>query len=106
MSVRLAENLSESHSARITRVVPAASEELPSQALGSAGGGEMPVDPTDPEGLRAMRSLFEVELELGDEVPLLNVGGRAYVRFEHGSEPLALQWTRRLRQLFLSRFRV
>jgi hypothetical protein len=29
-----------------------------------------------------------------------------YVRFEHLSEPLAHQWYRRLRQLFLSRFDV
>jgi putative peptide zinc metalloprotease protein len=29
-----------------------------------------------------------------------------YVRFDHGWEPLAVQWARELRQLFLARFNV
>ncbi len=32
------------------------------------------------------------------------IGGRAYVRFDHGTEPLARQAYRRIRQLFLRRF--
>ena len=35
-----------------------------------------------------------------------NVGGRAYVRFDHGWQPLAVQWYLTLRQLFLARFNV
>ena len=31
-------------------------------------------------------------------------GGRAYVRFDHGSAPLASQWYEEVRRLFLSRF--
>ena len=37
---------------------------------------------------------------------ILNVGGRVYVRFDHGSEALAAQWYRQGRQLFLARFNV
>jgi putative peptide zinc metalloprotease protein len=33
-----------------------------------------------------------------------NFGSRVLVRFDHGREALALQWYRRLRQLFLARF--
>ena len=35
-----------------------------------------------------------------------NAGGRAHVRFDHGTEPLAQQWYRSLRQLFLRQFTI
>jgi putative peptide zinc metalloprotease protein len=34
---------------------------------------------------------------------LQRVGSRAWVRFDHGAEPLADRWTRRLRQVFLDK---
>jgi putative peptide zinc metalloprotease protein len=37
---------------------------------------------------------------------LVNAGGRAYVRFDHGRVPLAAQWYRQMREIFLSRFNV
>ena len=43
---------------------------------------------------------------LSEENRRLHIGGRAYLRFDHGWEPLGLQWYRRARQLFLSRFNV
>jgi putative peptide zinc metalloprotease protein len=104
--VRLAEDLARTHRAEIRRIVPAASDRLPSAALSNLGGGAVPLDPTDAAGTRSIGSHFEVELELPAELPLLNAGGRAYVRFDHGAEPLAFQWYRRVRQLFLSRFHV
>ncbi|MDJ0852759.1 MAG: HlyD family efflux transporter periplasmic adaptor subunit [Myxococcota bacterium] len=104
--VRLSEKLGETHPAEIRRIVPAASERLPSAALGRSGGGEVPVDPTDPRGHRAVERLFEVELVLPSSRQRVNLGGRVYVRFDHGTEPLGTQWYRRLRQLFLSRFHV
>jgi putative peptide zinc metalloprotease protein len=106
VEVRLAERLSETHSAVVKRIVPAASEELPSVALGIGGGGAVPVDPTEPSGARAVQKMFEVELALPARAPVVNSGGRVYVRFDHGNEPLAVQWYRRVRQLFLSRFHV
>jgi putative peptide zinc metalloprotease protein len=104
--VRTAEQLSEVQLAVLRRFVPAASDVLPSPALGSAGGGEVPVDPTEPRGNRAVKTVFEVELEVPAQAPRVNAGGRVYVRFDHGREPLALQWYRRVRQLFLSRLHV
>ena len=106
VKVRLAEQLSETHEAVVRRIVPAASERLPSRVLGSGGGGEVPVDPSEPGGELAVRSLFEVELEVPATGLAVNGGGRVYVRFDHGREPFAAQWYRRLRQLFLSRFHV
>jgi hypothetical protein len=35
------------------------------------------------------------------ETELARVGARAWIRFDHGSTPLAVRWHRRLRQVFL-----
>jgi len=102
VTVRLAEQLGSPVVATVTRQIPAAVERLPSAALGPRGGGPFAVDPEDSSGTRALEGVFEVELVL--PVPVERLGMRVYVRFDHGSEPLALQWYRRLRQLFLRKF--
>jgi putative peptide zinc metalloprotease protein len=106
VEVRLTEQPAESLKADIERIVPAADLNLPSAALGTAGGGVVPVDPTDPDGLRALESLFQLDLSLPDEVKDPHIGGRVYVRFDHGSMSLAMQWYRSLRQLLLRKFYV
>ena len=56
--------------------------------------------------LLAREKVFLVDLEpdfRGSEIPL---GTRAWVRVGHGSETLASQWYRRLRQVFLRQFNV
>jgi len=92
VQVRLAERPAISIEAGVTRLVPAASDELPSPALGSAGGGQVPMDPKDPKGQKAMRKVFQVDLQLPVELGLVNVGGRAYVRSDDGSEQPTVQW--------------
>ena len=106
VQVRLAERLASPIDADVKRLVPAASDELPSPALGSEGGGQVPMDPKDPKGQKAIRKVFQVDLQLPLELGIVNVGGRVYVRFDHGREPLMTQWYRQGRQLFLSRFNV
>ena len=104
VTVRLSDRVDRVLKASITREVPAASGRLPNAALGTNGGGSFRVDPADSAGLTTLEDVFHIELRL--EVPVPRLGGRAYVRFDHGMEPLAQQWYRSLRQLFLSRFRV
>ncbi|MDB5856873.1 MAG: hypothetical protein JWQ76_562 [Ramlibacter sp.] len=104
--VRLADQLSVVHPAKLVREVPAARDQLPSAALTSEGGGTIAADPRDPHGGRALASSFQFDLELPPDVRSASYGGRAYVRFTHPSEPLAAQWYRRLRQAFLERFNV
>jgi putative peptide zinc metalloprotease protein len=104
VEVRLSENMSKPLRAQIVRSVPSAVQNLPAAALGAAGGGQIPVDPSDPDGLRAMESLFQLDLSLPEQVNDLHIGARVHVRFEHGHMPLALQWYRTVRQLFLSKF--
>jgi putative peptide zinc metalloprotease protein len=106
VEVRLSERLYEAVPATFQREVPGASETLPSPALGSDGGGTVAVDPRDQRGTTAVQKVFQVDLEIPSDSRLLNVGGRVYVRFDHGRQPLAQQWYRELRQLFLARFNV
>lgn len=104
VSVMLASQLASPLAASVTRHVPAAVERLPSAVLGSMGGGPIAVDPEDTSGTRTMEDVFDVELALS--APVDRLGMRVYVRFDHGREPLAQQWYRRLRQLFLRKFSV
>jgi putative peptide zinc metalloprotease protein len=104
--VRPVERLSRVIPARLTRIVPTATERLPSSALGVEGGGGIAVDPRDREGATAIQKIFSLEIELEGDVHFDTVGERVYVRFDHGREALGRQWYRTLRQLFLSRFNV
>jgi putative peptide zinc metalloprotease protein len=106
IDVRLAERLADTVRAELARLVPGASERLPSAALGTAGGGHVAVDPADSSGKKAVQKVFEVDLKLPQGSRTLNVGGRVFVRFHHGWEPIAFQWYRQARQLFLARFNV
>ena len=91
---------------RVLRQVPAATDRLPSPALGSAGGGLIPLDPQDGSGTKALSEVFVLDLALPEPVTEGLIGQRVEVRFDHGGEPLASQWYRSLRQLFLSHFGV
>ena len=106
VDVRLAEHVARPVKASLKRVVPSATDQLPSSALGTQGGGHVAVDPGDREGRKTLQKYFQVDVELPVEDRRLHVGGRAYLRFDHGWEPLGFQWYRRARQLFLSRFNV
>jgi len=92
--------------ARIRREVPGASLQLPTAALGSAGGGVIAVDPRDKQGVTALRQIFQLELTLPAEVRSEYLGARLYVRFSHGYEPAGFQMYRALRRLLLRQFNV
>ena len=106
VEVKLADRLDRTHVARLLREVPGGHERLPSKALSLAGGGPHATDPRDPDGLRTLQRLFQFDLELPPAVGSPEIGTRVFVRFHHHAEPLARQWGRRLRQLFLARFDV
>ncbi len=106
VEVRLSERITETVPAAVRRIVPGASEKLPTRALGTGGGGEIALDPSDRQGLTAVQKVFQIDLQLTSQSKLINLGGRGYVRFDHGWAPLGVQWYRKIRQLFLSRFNV
>ena len=103
--VKLAGRLYETYDAVILREVPGGSYRLPNMALSSSGGGVVAVDPRATNEPKALKRWFEFELTL-PENRLHAVGVRTYVRFEHGSEPIAWRIYRSMRQLFMERFSV
>jgi putative peptide zinc metalloprotease protein len=106
VDVRLAERVDTAVSATLLGIVPSAIRQLPSAALGPMGGGTVGVDPSDTEGRRTLQLWFQVDLQLPLQGQRLHLGERAHVRFDHGYEPIGVQWARQARQLFLSRLNV
>ncbi|MFG6460908.1 hypothetical protein ACG04Q_04940 [Roseateles sp. DXS20W] len=106
IEVRAPQQPGQSFDARLVRSVPAAARELPSPALGTAAGGDIPLDPHDPKGLQALQTLFEHELQLGQDMPYRQIGARVLVRLKHPAEPVAVRAWEGLRRLFLSHFQL
>ncbi len=101
--VRLTEYGQSEKTALLRPAVQAATRRLPSPALGDRGGGPYATDATDKDGMMLLEPVFLFDLSLPGEV-LERVGQRAWVRFDHGLQPLAIQAYRRLSQLFLKHF--
>jgi putative peptide zinc metalloprotease protein len=105
IKVRFATDPGTEFDASILRQAPEATNRLPSLALATTGGGPFVVTAAD-GGHSTLEKVFMVDLEpdfRGRQVPL---GTRAWVRVDHGSEALATQWYRRLRQVFLRQLNV
>jgi putative peptide zinc metalloprotease protein len=93
--------------ARVVREVPAASERLPSRALAIEGGGRFAADPAaGGENPRTLERLFQFDVALPEDAVRDGFGSRVFVRFDHGAEPLGMQWWRRGRQLVLARLQL
>ena len=107
VEMRMADQPGTLVAARIEREVPAATTQLPSMALALQGGGRIGLAPgsaaQDPQSLAA---LFQFELLLLDTQSPSTVGQRVHVQFVHAPEPLAQQWYRQVRQVFLRTFSV
>jgi hypothetical protein len=91
----------------IEKIFPAGQEQLPSQALGYAVGGSMPVDLRDPKGTRTAEMFFEIRIRpnLADADYWLS-GQRVIVRIPLRPKPLATQVYHCGRQLFQRRFHI
>lgn len=103
VSLRLAQLPGQELSGRLVRATPSAVDRLPSAALGDRGGGDIVVDPTDKDGTRAVVPTYVLDIESA-QMPSELVGGRAWVRFEHGWASAAVQGYRQLRQMMLLNF--
>ena len=78
---------------------------LPSPGLSTDAGSSLVRDPTDPDGLRTLQTIFTFDLV--PDVPVSPLmGERAVVRFDHGYEPIGYRMIRAARQLFLRQFNV
>jgi putative peptide zinc metalloprotease protein len=106
VEARLIEDPATSIPARILRETPAAQQDIPSLALTTRGGGSIALDPSKTQHPQALFSLFQLDIQLLDPVPMRTQGSRVYVRFAHGAEPVAWRMLRSVRQFFLGQFRV
>lgn len=96
-----------------TEVMPFEQGQLPSPALGMAGGGEIAVQSSDPKGLNAAEPFFRIHAQLSlsrpsaSEEDLRPLHGRiGTMRITLPDSPLLLQWERSLRQYLQRKFRV
>ncbi len=85
----------------VEEIWPSGSRQLPSKALGYAVGGGVRTDPRHAD--QAAENMFTLMVRPESEVRLL-AGQRVVVRLFLRSKPLAVQWFRKLRQLFQGRF--
>lgn len=109
VSVRLAHQPEVVRDARVAREVPAADEYLPSRVLATDGGGQLATDPRDTKGARTLERTFQFDVAVDPQSPedlRVFYGERVHTRFEHPPQPLAIQWYRQVRRLFLSQFHV
>lgn len=105
VQVKLASRLYDTFEAVVRREVPSGSNRLPNLALSTAGGGSVAMDPRDTREPRTLQKWFEFELHLPG-IQMRTLGEHAYVRFEHGAEPIAWRIYRSVRQLFMTRFTI
>ncbi len=106
ISIRLASDPLRAYDAEIIRQAPEATNQLPSTALATIGGGKFIVSPESKDNLMSLQKVFLVDLSFNQTPQNILLGTRAYVRIDHGGEPLARQWFRRIRQTFLRQFNV
>ncbi|MCP5267112.1 MAG: PqqD family peptide modification chaperone [Burkholderiaceae bacterium] len=103
VAVRLREAPGREFPARVETQILAATDTLPSAALGDRGGGTIPTLADDPAGLRARQPVFLVDVALQANV-LHRAGGTALVRFDHGSRSLAQHAAQQVRRVLLRHF--
>ena len=107
VEVRRASEPGQSWPGRIVRQVPGGRDEVPSQALTTAGGGLVATDPRDPKGQRTLDRVFQLDVEVEALAgQALRYGERVHLRFTHPPAPLATQAWPPLRRLFLRHFDV
>ena len=105
--VRLFGQVSDVLPSKRWEVIPGGQRMLPSPALGWHAGGEMPVAPDDPQGMKSAEPFFEVHAELpaSERVALLH-GRSGKIRFDQDWEPLLPRWIRELRQMLQKRYQL
>jgi putative peptide zinc metalloprotease protein len=100
-AVRFTERVETSVPAVILRLMPAALDRSPAPSLTQEGGGPILLDPSSPNHDRPLERFYQVELAVPDMNLLPRIGGRVFVRFDHGDEPIAWRFLRSARQLLL-----
>ncbi|KQV09065.1 peptidase M50 [Devosia sp. Root105] len=88
----------------VTREVPTGQNDLPSLALAARAGGDIAVTHSADGTPVALERLFVIDVTTKRPEGLLAYGARAYVRFDHGAEPVYQRLQRAVRQTLLRVF--
>ena len=104
IELRLLSQVGDIISAEIHHEVPAATDQLPSAALGTGFGGPFPVDPKDENHLRTLQKIFQYDLIPAHYLPANVIGTRVKVRFTHDNEPVGFRIYHLFRQMLLRKF--
>jgi putative peptide zinc metalloprotease protein len=102
--IRLVSDPGAVHKAPPPELIGGAQLDLVSAALGTAAGGEIAVDPSDPQGKRAMIPQFEIRTRLVNPDSRYVPGQRAVVRLTLKEKaPWLAQWSVRFWQMIQQR---
>ena len=103
VEIRLAGE-SETYRSVVLERTPRATYEVPSAALGTAGGGTHPSDPAG-DGRRLLEPVFDLELAWPERAGTQAIGSHVDVRFVHAPTPLGTRLHESLRRAFAGRGR-
>lgn len=106
VSVRPGWDVLDLRDAQVVRLVPAASDTLPSAVMTLEGGGPFAVTRSGDGQSRISEPAYEIDVRTVDPLPVAYLNGRMHVRFILTSEPLGQQLLRHTRLLFLRRLHV
>ena len=81
-------------------------KELPSAALGYAGGGSIETDMTEKSGLKSAERTFQVFIKPVNENTSLLAGQRVKIRCATPQKPLVVQWWQSILRLMRKKFRI
>jgi putative peptide zinc metalloprotease protein len=106
VSVRLRATPDENHPAQVLHDSLGAVTRLPTAALGNRHGGDIVTDPADADGLLTREPVVVLDLQLTQADPAASrrMGERAWVRFDAGTAPLALQLAQALQRSWARHF--
>jgi len=100
----LAQELGTTYESKIIRQTPQATRYIPTPALGTAGGGNLGVDPSDKSNTKLLKPVFQIDISVPKDEKINQIGGRVYVRLNHGYMPIGQQIALYFNQLFLRHF--
>ena len=106
IQIRFAHDPAREYPAKIIRQAPEATNQLPSAALSVDGGGPFITRPDAQQPNQVLHKVFLVDLMFNPGQQHIPFGTRAFVRVDHGGEPVATQLMRRVRQVFLRQLNV
>jgi putative peptide zinc metalloprotease protein len=92
---------------KISKIIPAGQEKLPSAALGYAAGGSVETLPEDQQGTKTAEPFFEIQIRPDRDSGVRLLSGQLVVaRFSLSPKPLLVQWWRVIQQLVQRRFHI